>query len=315
MKTTLQNQASYFFTCKKEGFTPEQQGAFEAWYAQSPEHQKAFENVQKMASLYATLSKNVKDEIVQSVHQEIKREAIFRRNRYFAIAASILLVLCLGVYERYLAFFVPHSYATEKQTQQVLLPDDSTVLLDVKTKAVMRYANTKREITLEEGKALFDVAKNPDKPFIVHAGTLNIKVLGTHFEVKNYNNRVEVSVIEGIVSVETAEKESLATLTQGKKLSFDTQNNHMSLKNVPIANIASWREGILMFHDETLQSALDEFKHYQDLNISVQKEVQNFSISGSFATDEVDKFLRALTKIYALKVDKKADALYIRQKL
>ena len=314
MKSTLQDQASYFFTCMKDGFTHEQKVAFEAWLNESDAHQNAFEKVKRLEQLYRSLSPHMKDKMVQSVHQEIKRDACFKRNRYLALAASLLLFVCLGVCERYVAFFVPHRYETKTLTQNVALPDMSSVLLDVKTNATMRYTGTKREVTLEAGKALFDVAKNPTKPFVVYAGRLKIEVLGTRFEVKHYNNVVDVSVIEGIVSVESTEKEPLATLTQGKKLSFNMQNNQMSLHTIPIENIALWKEGILVFHDETLHHALDEFSHYQDLNVSIQKEVQNFSISGSFAIGEVDKFLRALTKIYALKVDKKGDTLFIYQK-
>jgi len=314
MKTTLENQASYFYTCMKEGFSPAQQEVFDTWLNENDEHQKVFEKLRQLEHLYTSLPKTIQDEIVQNVYAEIKRDTFVRRNRYLAIAASLLIILCVGVIERYLAFFVPHRYSTEKIVQNVTLPDDSTVLFDVKTKAKIHYTAHKREVILHEGKAIFEVAKNPDKPFIVNAGVVKIEVFGTRFEVKNYNHHVDVSVLEGVVSVETDAKESIATLRKGKKLSFDTEQQTFTLKDVPLDTIASWQKGVLIFHDETLKNTLDEFKYYQGISISVQKEVENFSISGSFSMNEMDKFLYALTKVYALKVDKKADSLYISKK-
>ncbi|KHG34009.1 FecR domain-containing protein [Sulfurospirillum sp. MES] len=313
MKPTLNEEASYFFACMKDGFTSRQQEAFELWINQSDAHRQAFDRIKNVEYLYRALPQTMKETMIKNVHDELKRQTVSKQFRSFAIAASILLVLCLGVYERYLAFYLPHAYETGKMTQKVLLPDESSVLLDAKTKATMCYRGDKREVVLQEGKALFSVTKNQDMPFFVRAGDLSVRVVGTRFEIKNYGGSVDVSVIEGTVSVQK-DDDALAVLTQGKKLVYTVQTGRVSLQSVMPENIASWKEGMLIFHDETLTNALNEFGHYQDLTIVIPNELKNYTVSGSFEIGSVDKFLYALTKIYPLKVSHVGDVLYIQKK-
>ncbi|ACZ12248.1 FecR family protein [Sulfurospirillum deleyianum] len=314
MNPTLDKEASYFLTCMKDGFTQEQKEAFALWIKQSPLHEKAFEDVKKLTSFYRALPQNKQTEVIEHVHAEIKRERIFKRRRVLAMAASLLIFFCAISYERYLAFFVPHHYSTQKERQHIILPDDSTVLLDAKTKASIRCSSSKREVLLEKGKVLLSVTKNPDKPFWVQTGGISIKVLGTRFEVEHYDDHVDISVLEGIVSVQKGEEHLLATLTKGEKLSYLATSDRILLQKVAPEMIASWKEGVLRFQNETLYSAIDAFSYYHDLNISLQPELENQRISGSFAIDEVDKFLYALSKIYTLNVRKIGDTLYIQKK-
>ncbi len=313
MKSTLNEEASYFLACKKNGFTQSQQEAFEQWIGQSDAHQKAFDRVKNVEVFYGALPKNTQRILIQNVHHEIQRENVFKRRRLVALVASILVLVGLGIYERYLAFFIPHTYQTEHRTQNVLLPDQTVVLLDAKTKATIRYKGNTREVVLQEGKALFSVAKNTQKPFFVHVGDLNVKVVGTKFEVKNYGGFVDVSVIEGTVSVQR-DDDALAVLTQGKRLAYTVQTGRFSLQNVIPENIASWKEWKLIFHDEILTNALNEFGHYQNLTIFIPDELKHYTVSGSFEIGSMDKFVYALTKIYPLKVSRVGDTLYIQKK-
>ncbi|MBN1840212.1 MAG: FecR domain-containing protein [Campylobacterales bacterium] len=314
MSPTLHEEASYFLTCMKEGFTQEQKKAFALWIRQSPLHQQAFEDVKKLTSFYRALPQIKQADVIERVHAEIKRERIFKRRRVLAMVASFLLVVCITSYERYLAFFILHHYTIQKEIATIVLPDASTVLLDAKTKASIRCSYSKREVLLERGKVLLSVTKNPDKPFFVQAGAISVKVLGTRFEVQHYDEHVDVSVIEGIVTVQKGEEHILATLKKGEKLFYSTTSDRILLQKIAPEMIASWKEGVLRFQNETLSHAIHAFSYYHNLNISLQPELETQRISGSFAIDEVDKFLYALTKIYALNVSHIGDTLYIHKK-
>ncbi|MCT7911243.1 FecR domain-containing protein [Arcobacter lacus] len=319
MNENIQEKAAYFFTCKKDGFTKSQELEFNTWINENIEHKKAFEKVERLQLLYSSLSKNIKDKISQEVHQEIKSEKSFKKAKIFKIAASILLLIGVSLFtvNEYLNFGIKHTFVTDKEIKDIVLPDGSRVVVDAKTKLDIKYYKDKREVNLSFGKALFDVAKNPDKPFIVNANMIKVEVLGTNFEVKNEKDKIDVDVIRGKVKVEqnrNDEIKELAILTEGKHISFDKQNSKVRLKDIDIKTIASWKDGVLFFQDDSLEKAINEFKKYKDVNIVIQKEAQKYSVSGSFPIDDMDKFLFALTKIYPLKVDKKEDFTYIYKK-
>ena len=318
MKENIKEKAAYSFTCKKDGFTKEQEIEFNSWIDENIEHKKAYENVQRVQQMFLSLSKDTKEKVSQEVHQGIKRERIFRKTQFLKIAASILFVIVvsfLGI--EYLNFGIKHSFTTNKEIKNIVLPDGSTVILDAKTKVDIKYFKNKREVNIISGKALFDVAKNPNKPFIVNANMIKVEVLGTNFEVKNEEDKISVDVISGKVKVEENKDnkfEELAILTSGKRISFDKENNKIILKDIDIKNIASWKDGILFFQDYSLKKSINEFRKYKDINIFIDNNIKKYMISGSFKIDEFDKFLFALSKIYSLKIDRKDNHIYIYKK-
>ena len=318
-KEYIQEKAAYFFTCKKDGFNKNQEIEFDSWIAENIEHKKAFEKIEKLQFLYSSLSSNLKDEISKEVHQEIKKERSLKKLRFLTLAASVIFVIGLGFFTafEYQNFKITHTFQTDKFVENIFLPDGSVVTLDAKTKVDIKYYEDKREVNLSLGKALFNVTKDDKKPFIVNADKIKVQVLGTNFEVKNQKDKIDIDVISGKVSVQKLENndyKEIAVLTQGKHISFDKQNSKYELKNIDIENIASWKNGILYFQDESLHDAINEFKKYKDINTNIENSIQKYSVSGSFKIEDFDKFLFALTKIYSLKVDKKGEIIYISKK-
>lgn len=319
MKESIEEKAAYFFTCKKDGFTKNQEKEFLFWIDENIEHKKAFEKLERLQLLYSSLSKSTKERISQEVHQDIKSRKALKKTNLLKIVASVVFILgaTLFTINEYLNFGIKHIYTSNKELRDVILPDGSKVILDAKTKLDIKYYSDKREVNISEGKALFEVSSNPNKPFIVNADMIKVEVLGTNFEVKNEKDKIAVDVISGKVKVEqnkNDEFQQLAILTQGKHISFDKQSSKTVLKDIDIKNIASWKDGVLFFQDYSLQKAIDEFKKYKDIDIVIQKDIQKYSISGSFGVDDIDKFIFALSKIYPIKVDKKGNSIYIYKK-
>lgn len=320
MKESIEEKAAYFFTCKKDGFTKNQEKEFLYWIDENIEHKKAFEKLERLQLLYSSLSKNTKERISQEVHQNIKSRKTLKKTNLLKIVASVVFILGATIFtiNEYLNFGIKHIYTSNKELRDIVLPDGSKVILDAKTKLDIKYYSDKREVNISEGKALFEVSSNPNKPFIVNADMIKVEVLGTNFEVKNEKDKIAVDVISGKVKVEqnkNDEFQQLAILTQGKHISFDKQSSKTVLKDIDIKNIASWKDGVLFFQDYSLQKAIDEFKKYKDIDIVIQKDIQKYSISGSFGIDDIDKFIFALSKIYPIKVDKKGNSIYIYKKL
>lgn len=319
MKESIEEKAAYFFTCKKDGFTKTQELEFQIWIKENIEHKKAFEKVEMLQSLYLSLPSDIKSKISQEVHRNIKSRNSLRKSNFLKFAASVIFIIGASLFgiNEYMNFGIKHTYTSNQEIKNIVLPDGSKVILDAKTKLDIKYFSDKREINIIEGKAFFDVTSNPNKPFIVNANMIKVEVLGTNFEVKNEIDKIVVDVINGKVKVEqnkNNEFQQLAILTKGKHISFDKQSKKVILKDIDINNIASWKDGILFFQDYSLEKAINEFKKYQDINITIQKDIKNYTVSGSFSIHEIDKFIFALTKIYPIKVDNKVDSTYIYKK-
>ena len=274
MKESIEEKAAYFFTCKKDGFTKTQELEFQIWIKENIEHKKAFEKVEMLQSLYLSLPSDIKSKISQEVHRNIKSRNSLRKSNFLKFAASVIFIIGASLFgiNEYMNFGIKHTYTSNQEIKNIVLPDGSKVILDAKTKLDIKYFSDKREINIIEGKALFDVTSNPNKPFIVNANMIKVEVLGTNFEVKNEIDKIVVDVINGKVKVEqnkNNEFQQLAILTKGKHISFDKQSKKVILKDIDINNIASWKDGILFFQDYSLEKAINKKKKYQDINITI----------------------------------------------
>lgn len=318
-KDEIEQKAAYFLTCENDGFTKEQKREFDIWIKVSKEHEFTYKKVKKVQSLYQSLSKDIKNEILDSVKKDIKRDSFLRRYKKHAFAATILLFLSIGFFQTnsYLDFNIAHNYKTDKTAQKISLPDGSNIILDAKTILKVHYFKDRRVIDLKEGNVFFNVAKNNNRPFIINTKEIRVQVLGTSFEINNQKEKIDIEVKNGIVSVQKYDKsytKELVKLTKGRKISFNRSSNIFSLEDIEIKNIASWKNGVLTFNDTTLKEAIDDFKKYKDMIIFLQPDIEKLTITGAFSINDFDKFLYAISQIHTLNITKKAEKIYIYRK-
>lgn len=147
----------------------------------------------------------------------VRKPSVFQLQRYLRPVAAAVVLLGIGFYfynhVEHTSRSVPSAAIAmeyfesgDRELKKMLLPDGSVVYLNSGTKiglATTSFNKDKREIWLEEGEAFFEVAKNPEKPFIIHSATLETTVKGTSFNVKSYKELDEssVSVRSGKVAV------------------------------------------------------------------------------------------------------------------
>lgn len=180
-------------------------------------------------------------------------------------AAVLLLVSGYWGWQRYggrpdmFTMEVPYG-----ETRTFLLPDSSEVWLNAGStlRYPAKFSGTQRQVTLENGQAFFDIRPNPEHPFVVAAGELDITVLGTSFEVKAFNNEHEarVTVATGKVGVAVAgngaQSPSLETLQPLQQLVYSRQQGVTTTKQVPETAIAAWRSNRLGYQEERLDDIL-----------------------------------------------------------
>lgn len=177
----------------------------------------------------------------------------------------------------------------------VALKDGSVVTLNTDSEIVVNYSEKLRAVELVRGEALFDVAKNRAKPFVVAAGETSVRVVGTSFSVSRFDAApIQVLVREGIVEV----FKPLAAEVKPVRISANTiavapqDKADIAARPVPMAQVhraMAWQEGQIAFEGETLAQAAAEFSRYSDTRIIIDDPaLAKEEIAGLFkATDPV----------------------------
>ena len=179
---------------------------------------------------------------------------------------------------------------------KVLLSDGTMVWLNSSSilKFPFNFLDAKREISIE-GEAYIEVTRNSKKPFIVHTPHGSINVLGTGFNINTYDPQtLRVSLVEGSVQVEAAEKP--VTLKQGQEAVYDAAQKHLKVQDFDEEEVLSWRQGIHLFYDNTVQEICEVFPRWYGVSIVIDnKSITNRTFTGILNRKEpIDKFLRAL---------------------
>jgi transmembrane sensor len=193
----------------------------------------------------------------------------------------------------------------------VTLDDGSTVELDTASRLEVAYSAARRELRLVAGQALFQVAHNKARPFIVTAGDRRITATGTAFEVRLDGRRVRVVLVEGHVVVADAAP-GQAVPSAGQELSAGEQlvarpAGPMSVGPADLDRTSSWRRGQLIFRDDTLPAAVAEFNRYTTTRLVVDDPaVAALKISGVFGSASTDDFIAAIEAYFPVDAEMRA---------
>ncbi|MDB5676695.1 MAG: hypothetical protein JWM65_3677 [Sphingomonas bacterium] len=238
-----------------------------------------------------------------------------------AAAASLVAMLAFGAVEMVRPGPAPviaaqHFVTPVGGRRIVPLIDGSKVELNTAT--TMRTAVTAehREVWLDQGEAYFEIAHMENHPFVVHAGSRTVTVLGTKFSVRRDGDRVTVSVVEGRVKVDDARQVdavSTAILTAGDVAVARGPATLLAAKSEQRVEAAlAWRGGVLNFDRTSLADAVKEFNRYNRKQITIaDAETGNIRIGGTFQAANVDAFVRLLHDAYGLRVDTGPDSVTI----
>jgi len=182
------------------------------------------------------------------------------------------------------------------------LPDGTQVWLNSGSR--LTYDNTfnkeNRNVALE-GEAYFEVTKNPKKPFIVHGKEMAVKVLGTKFDVKSYNEdaSVVVTLLEGSVNLSDVNNPSSSSLLlkPNERATFTKENSKLTVNKVNAKNACEWIHGNLVFDDEEFGQIVRCLEREFNITIKVQdKEIDQLRFYGRFKnTQPLEEILNVMT--------------------
>lgn len=216
---------------------------------------------EEVAAGCETVWQRLSDQFAFTVTEEqpnsIKKPRVLQLQRYVRHVAAAVVLLGIGFYfydnvenksskVASEAIAIDYFQSGAGEMKKMLLPDGSVVYLNSDTKIGLATANfnkEKREIWLEEGEAFFEVAKNPEKPFIVHGRALETTVKGTSFNVKSYKELDEssVSVRSGKVAVRNG-NQLIGELTKNKQITYNRVTGKAQQAEANWEDAAAWMD-------------------------------------------------------------------------
>lgn len=199
------------------------------------------------------------------------------------------------------------------------LADGSTVDLAARSTVDVSYSSAERGLELGNGEAFFSVQPQKDRPFVVHAGPVSVRAVGTAFNVRRAGNRVVVTVTEGKVEVfPSAQSMAWASnrsvpVRAGQQLRWDGDSAKTAPSPQASRNPLAWREGRLEYTDEPLHAVIADLNRYSTRPIViVGDQTRALRFSGTVLTSAVPDWLSGLPDVFAVSIHEENEVTVIQ---
>jgi transmembrane sensor len=251
----------------------------------------------------------------------------------FAVAATVVLMAATALVLPRIRGQVIETERGERR--EVVLSDGSVLQVDPETRVRVKYADEVRQVFLDRGRALFRVAKNAHRPFLVQANGTTVRAVGTAFGVEQQTRGVIVTVAEGKVAVLSDDVSPSSSLLrapsdaagQGVNVPESARSSRGTLfliadQQVTVPNIGAaepvravdshralaWAEGRLIFQNDELGSVIAQFNRYNRVQLSVTDSgLAAKPVSGVFNASDPEAFIAFLQSVTAVEIVREGD--------
>ena len=330
---------------------------FELWLAADPRHAAAMQRIGGAWSLLDRIPESVAQ---QTLAQASCRRSFWRRGLVVGslAAAAALVVLFRGVWP---AASVPNLSAPRTPTtlhaagpSVVTLADGTIVRLNTGGEIVEQFTRAERRVLLARGEAFFEVTKSPARPFIVRAGRVDVRAVGTAFNVNLTSARVEVIVTEGRVGVAMTEvggprsevegrgsesggretegsnraeilRPVIAELGAGERAVLLGQSGGEGggapafvvtrVEAAEMARALAWQESLIRLGGATLAEIAAEFERRTGRRVILaDPALAGLRLGGRFRADDVDGFVNLMATTLEIDVKRATDGALVLRK-
>lgn len=276
------------------------------------------EEFRKIKNTWALLSatKPMPEYQVEDLYLDFKKQ--LKRNRSpFQLNTSSFLkyaaVFVLAISISALFFYLQNNFsnrgiasnytsviADNGQISKIILPDSSVVWLNSGTKITYnnRFAIDNREINLV-GQAFFQVTKNKKIPLHVHCNNIDVKVLGTRFDVCAYPEDQDIRVVleSGIVEMlDTKLKSFRHLLNPGEMAKYNNLSGKLGVGKVESENFTSWKDGLLIFRDDPMNEVIPKLQRRYNIDIEVaQNDIYQSLFTATIKDETLEEIFKSIS--------------------
>jgi ferric-dicitrate binding protein FerR (iron transport regulator) len=314
---------------------------FDLWLRRSPDCVRAYLEISAIWSeapkldsvgrwdLDSLISAAAKGDVIDLPHSR-SRESVAdpgsrpRRQMRWLAAAGVALCVSISavvIIERSRA---PTFETTTGEQRFLTLTDGSTVNLNSQSAIEIRFTSAERGVVLTKGEALFHVAKNAARPFIVTTGGTRVRAVGTEFDVYRKSTATIVSVLEGRVEVSqpparrsgrTSEATTVEPLlvTAGYRVAV-TRAGIGGSEEVDAAAAIAWTQQQLIFDSASAADVAEEFNRYNSRQMIIDGDLAGLRLSGVFSSTDPMAFVRFLQDRFGVQVVETETVIRVEKK-
>jgi transmembrane sensor len=338
--TAIEAEAIAWLTEREDGFAPGRAAAFDSWRRRDPRHAASVAELEQVLAQLDGLAER-RTEVNAHFNRvspsppagratpglettPVVNVRWWRPVVWSGLAAALVLGAFLGFRALPSAPGPETRYATTTAGyERARLADGSTLELNTASAARVQFTPAERRVELESGEAHFEVAHDTARPFVVSAGGVTVRAVGTAFNVRYVSGAVEVTVTEGKVAVERVNPNALSAAP-----TLIAANQRLALPLAPAAApapvieplapadvraVLSWQRRVTDFSDTPLSEVTARFNRHNVLQLVItDPALGSRRIGGMFALDDVEAFVRLLERDGIIRAERHGDTLLLR---
>lgn len=349
----IEQTAADWLVRREAGLSPEQEAALEKWLAADAQHAQSFRSLEKAWSQLDTLAgSELAPGLEAELDEELDRDPAAAPSGPWwivrwpwwargAFAASLVALFAYHAWWRPVAANAPYAgqiATTVGEVRSLVTPDGSTIRLNTDSLVEIEFTAAERRVRLSRGEAFFQVAKNPARPFVVSSAGVEVRAVGTEFDVRLHTAALEVTVAEGRVRVEHGTSgESLLEqaaapaaaspntnpplLAAGERVVIPVGATSVLVKTAPRTTVApveiqrslAWQDGRLVFESATLAAMVAEFNRYNARQLVIETpELADRRFGGTFVASDTATFLELLRETRDVVTEEQAGRVLLR---
>ncbi|VVM71659.1 Protein FecR [Pseudomonas fluorescens] len=303
---SLEQAAQWYVQLNDQQVGEQERQHWQAWLAQSGEHQAAWRYVERVGQRFAALQDD-HPHAAGLVLRNTARAPITRRQ-----TVKSLLILASGGLLGWNAWretALPDAIGRwtadlatgTGETRESLLSDGSRIWLNALSALNVRFDTTQRLLLLSAGEVLIDTAKDRSRPFRVQTAQGTMRALGTRFSVRQEAQHTLLNVYQGAVEVQIAEGQ-VEVVEAGRQLAFTS--SQLSPSTEAAAGREAWRRGVLLADNLPLGQLIEELSRYRAGHLACDPKIAGLPVMGSFPLKDTDQALRLLEAALPIRVEK-----------
>jgi len=262
----------------------------------------------QLKNIYALSRKSDGTIDADSEYSKLQRKThtIFKKYIYEFARYAAIIVIASG-----LTLFIQDKYSGQGRTRQMntvtcpagqiselALSDGTKIWLNSGSKLIYPSGFNARQRSVQlEGEAFFEVTKNKRSPFLVKTKNLDIKVLGTSFNVEAYNgSQFKATLVEGKVELQNKNGIQISEMSPGQLARYDQKKQKILLSNVDTRLYSSWKEGKMTFFNEPLETIAQKLERWYNVKITFSSEdIKQYRYSSTILKSKpVDQVLEVI---------------------
>lgn len=321
-------KAAALLARRDAGWSAEEAAEFALWRAADPAHEAAVRKIEAGQQLLRRLPDSPAAAALQhEIEALYARRKVVQFPRWARGAGLVAAVACVA----FVVWFarLPHGnpavhFAATAQARLVDLNDGSTLQMSAGSEVEVALDAAQRHIALRRGAVQFSVAKDAARPFIVDAGSVSVRAVGTAFIVNRAADEIRVKVTEGKVQVTQSGSAAPAApplfLVAGEGAAFGAgRANKLAAPETAAprdsSSVATWRAPRLEFSNTPLADVLARFNHYSRVQLELgDAELANRPVGGTFDADQAEAFVNLLVAAGDVQVQRVSETHLILRK-